>query len=130
MSAPVRLTGWRLAVTSLAFAAFVLQSFVVQTHIHITHEAAARLAAYVAAHAPERLAQQAGEGGHEKHPENDPANCPICQEILHCGQFVAPAAQVFLPPAMAVSTIAVVDKALPFIFALSHAWRGRAPPRI
>jgi hypothetical protein len=127
VSASSRPTGWRLAVVSVAFVAFVLQSFLVQTHIHFTPADTLRLADYAASHGinpghPER-------DGHDKYPANeDPANCPICQEILHSGQFVTPAAQVYLPPTVAVSTIAVVDVALPVLLALSHSWRGRAPP--
>ncbi len=131
VSASARPTGWRLAVASVVFVAFAFQSFVAQTHIHFAPDALARLAAYSASHAPKIAQGGAGQDRHDNHPDNDdPANCPICQEILHCGQFVAPAAQFILPPAMAVSTIAVVDKALPFVLALSHDWRGRAPPRI
>jgi hypothetical protein len=113
------LSGWRLALVYLALAAFALQTYVVQTHIHFAPAEAARLAGDA----------NAANGHHDKFPANDdPANCPICQEILHSGQFVTPAAQFLLPPSMAVSTIAVVDQALPHIFAPSHGWRGRAPP--
>lgn len=114
-----------MAVVSVAFVAFVIQSFLVQTHIHFTPEALARLAVH------NTHAVTDDPAHHDKYPANeDPANCPICQEILHSGQFVAPAAQVYLPPALAVSTIVIVDGALPFIVALSHSWRGRAPPRL
>jgi len=124
LSAP--LGGWRAAVTAFAFVAFALQSYIVQTHIHFSPDAELRLAGYVASH-DTKPAQQAPR---DKYPSNeDPANCPICQEILHSGHFVIPAAQVFLAPYLAVSTIVVVDTALPHIFALSHSWRGRAPPR-
>lgn len=110
------LTGWRLAVVCLALLTFAFQSYVVQTHIHF---------------APETLAHSQGANGHhDKFPANeDPANCPICQEILHSGQFVTPSAEFLLPPTFAVSTIALVDQALPHIFAPSHSWRGRAPPQ-
>jgi hypothetical protein len=111
--------GWRFALTMLALVSFAFQTYLFQTHIHFT---------------PETEAQFAGVGhvpGHDKYPPSqDPANCPICQEILHSGQFVSPAAQALLPPMVAVSTIALVDAALPFIVALSHDWRGRAPPSV
>ena len=95
--------------------AFALQSYVFQTHIHFAPQAA--------------LTDTTHGGHHDKFPANDdPANCPICQEILHSGQFITPAAQFLLPPTLAVSTIAVVDQALPHILAPSHSWRGRAPP--
>jgi hypothetical protein len=120
-----RFAGWRQALVLVALVAFALQGYVVQTHIHFTPAEIAKLS--TGTHAV-----KFGSGEHhDKFPANDdPANCPICQEILHNGQFVTPAAQVLLPPAQAVSTIAIVDTALPFVLAFSHSWRGRAPPRI
>ena len=111
------LTGWRLALVYVVLAAFAFQTYVVQTHIHFT---------------PAALAQLTGKSDshHDRWPANDdPANCPICQELLHSGQFVTPSAQFLLPPTLAVSTIALVDEALPFVFAPSHSWHGRAPPQ-
>ena len=103
-------------VVCVATLAFAFQSYVVQTHIHFAPETA-----IAGAHG--------ANGHHDKYPANDdPANCPICQEILHSGQFITPAVQFVLPPSLAVSTIAVVDQALPHIFTPSHSWRGRAPP--
>lgn len=108
------LSGWRLAVLYAAMLAFALQSYVFQTHIHFLPQAA--------------VAGTQG-GHHDKFPANDdPANCPLCQEILHSGHFITPAAQFLLPPTVAVSTILLVDKALPHVLAPSHSWRGRAPP--
>ena len=110
-------SGWRLVVIYAAMLAFALQSYVVQTHIHFAHETA--------------IADgHDANGHHDKLPDHDdPAHCPICQEILHSGQFITPAAQFLLPPTVAVSTIAAVDQALPHIFAPSHSWRGRGPPQ-
>lgn len=103
-------------VVYAALLAFAFQSYVVQTHIHF-----APATTLAGAHGT--------SGHHDKFPANDdPANCPICQEILHNGQFIAPAAQFLLPPTLAVSTITLVDEALPHITAPSHSWRGRAPP--
>ncbi len=111
-------TGWRKALVLLALVAFTLQTYVVQTHVHFAHDGA-------------QLAASSVKGSHTKTPaSDDPANCPICQEFLHAGQFITPAAQSLLPPTLAVSTIALVDTALPFIRAPSHGWRGRAPPTL
>lgn len=106
--------GWRLVIASLALLAFAFQSYVLQTHIHIAGDS--RPAAHGVHHGKAPLGE-------------DPSNCPICQEILHAGQFVAPTAQVFLPPFAAVSTILLVDATSPVVVALSHNWQGRAPPR-
>lgn len=110
--------GWRQALVLLLVSLFAVQTYVVQTHIHIGS---------AAGHAA-RLGQQ---DRHDPFPGNDdPANCPLCQEILHTGPFVTPSAIALLPPAFAISTIQLVDTALPHIFAPSHDWRGRAPPQI
>ena len=112
------LSGWRLGLVYVAMLAFAFQSYVVQTHIHFAPATAI-------------ADTQGASGHHDKYPANDdPANCPICQEILHSGQFITPAAQFLVPPSLAVSTIAVVDQALPHILAPSHGWRGRAPPHV
>ena len=120
-SAPT-LAGWRRALVFMVLTAFVLQSYIVQTHIHFAPADLALLAGDAAAkNAPQ----------HDRYPANDdPANCPICQEILHTGAFITPAAIALLPPTLAVSTIAIAARELPFIAAVSHDWRGRAPPRI
>ena len=119
--ASATLSGWRLVLVYTALLAFALQGYVFQTHIHFTPAEAARLVGDVDTNS--------ANGHHDKFPANDdPANCPICQEILHSGQFVTPAAQFLLPPSLAVSTIAVVDQVLPHVLAPSHSWRGRAPP--
>jgi hypothetical protein len=122
LQARATLSGWRLVLVYTALVAFALQGYVFQTHIHFTSSEAARLAGDVDTNS--------ANGHHDKFPANDdPANCPICQEILHSGQFVTPATQFLLPPSLAVSTITVVEQALPYILAPSHSWRGRAPPQ-
>ncbi len=116
---------WRQAFVFAMLLAFALQGYVVQTHIHFAPGAAALLDAVAASHGVKGAAQD----HHDKYPPaDDPANCPICQEILHSGQFVTPSAAALLPPSLAASTIAIVDVELPFVLALSHSWRGRAPP--
>ena len=110
------LSGWRLVVIYAAMLAFAFQGYVLQTHIHFAPATAI-------------ADTQGASGHHDKFPANDdPANCPICQEILHSGHFVTPAAAALLLPTLAVSTIALVDQPLPVVAAPSHSWRGRAPP--
>lgn len=114
-----RFSGWRLVVASVALVAFALQSYIVQTHIHFAPDVEARLAGVhgTASH------------HHDRYPANeDPANCPICQELLHSGTFVAPAPEIFLPPFVPVSAVVAAATALPIVIAPSHSWQGRAPP--
>src|SRR5271168_5531407 len=101
------LSGWRLGLVYVAMLAFAFQSYVVQTHIHFAPATAI-------------ADTQGASGHHDKFPANDdPANCPICQEILHSGQFITPSTAALLPPSLAASTIAIVDVELSFVFALS-----------
>jgi hypothetical protein len=103
-------------VTALALLAFLLQSLVIQTHIH---QPAPTLSVKAASlHLPAPL----------KAP--DPIDqCRFCQELVQAGAFVA-------PPATAVSAslilVAAIFAALPAFTGASaraFAWQSRAPPR-
>ena len=111
--------GARLAITLVALLAFALQTLVLQTHIH---------GAPLVGTAGVTLAVEKGQSPDKLPPANDPANCPICQELLHAGAFVAPTAATFQ-----VATIAtVIDFVFAQIFATTqtyaHGWKSRAPP--
>jgi hypothetical protein len=110
--------GARLAITLVALLAFALQTLVLQTHIH-----GVPLAGTVGVSLAVEKGQQPAP------PANDPANCPICQEMLHAGAFVAPGAAT-----LQIATLAsVIDFLFVEIFATaqtrSHGWKSRAPPR-
>lgn len=98
--------------------ALVAQGYTLQTHIHKQGFAATSIALDVG-----------GLPGHDRIPINDdPANCPTCQQILHASQFVAPA---WLSPLLLIVTVSSVDiatAAFPHYDAVSHSWRGRGPP--
>ncbi len=109
----------RLLVTFVAFLALALQGYVTQTHIHLAPDFAVGAGKAAAAHKQQP----------DRFPANeDPANCPICQEILHSGQFITPAAAALLLPSLAVSIIAIVTDVAVSVEAASHGWRSRAPP--
>lgn len=116
----------RRAAVLLAVLAMMLQNFVVQTHVHRPGENGiiSAISGDVAA-----KAEPAGKAPKDKFPINeDPANCPLCQEFQHNGAFVAPGAAVLaLPFYVRVSLIVFRQPALA-VRALSHAWHGRAPP--
>jgi hypothetical protein len=99
--------------------AFLLQSYATQAHIHFLSEVSAA-AKITAADTPVK----------KNTPSNDnPDNCPLCQQ-LYGGQYVAPNALVFFLPMVAISTIEIALGVAPHYDAVSHSWRGRAPPRI
>ncbi len=102
----------RLLVALLLMVTFSLQSYLTQTHIHF---------------APQ-LAQKQAPG---KLPaKDDPANCPICQEMIQAGHFVTPAAATLLLPSAQVSVIEIAAPVAVIAQAASHAWRSRAPPQV
>ena len=111
-----RQPAWRRFFVAFMLVALVAQGYLTQTHIH------GLLSDSVASqenHAP----------GHTKIPLNDdPARCPICQQIVHASQFVAPAWLTPFLLVLAISTIEIADIALPRFNAVSHSWRGRGPP--
>jgi hypothetical protein len=118
----------------LAFtlAAFAFRSFVLQTHVHFgtalqvaQNESPAALKS--PAQAVKQLAQNSTRQGKDS-PIDDPAKCPLCQEYLYAGNYIAPAGIAVLPPAQTVSTIALETRVLRPVWAISHSWQGRAPP--
>jgi hypothetical protein len=117
-----RETAWRLAISMFVMLAFSLQSYITQTHIHLKADTFSSYS---------KLSNETGKQNPlDKFPANgDPANCPICQEILHSGQFVTPTAAVLLLPTVAVSIIKIVADIPVAAQRPSHAWRSRAPPK-
>jgi len=112
--------------------AFLFQSFVAQTHIHISSAVSTTTIVGTdadSAPAKAKRDQRLPSRGHLP-ASDDPIKCPLCQAVGHAGQFVWPAAAVFLLPQIPAATI-------PPAIALgrttgpgSHNWQGRAPPRL
>ena len=113
----------RLAITLFALLAFTLQTYVTQTHIH----GIARVSTVTATLAFDKNAVQKQQPD-KFPPANDPANCPICQEILHTGYYVTPSVAVLPLPAVAVSIAPTVIDIMTIVAAHSHSWKSRAPP--
>jgi hypothetical protein len=114
----------RLFLTGLMLVTFLLQSYLTQTHIHFLREASAISAA---------LGEDGAAASNSQAPKkntpapDNPDTCPLCQ-LLYGGQYVAPNSLVFFLPMAAVSTIEIALGVLPHYDAVSHSWRGRAPP--
>jgi hypothetical protein len=125
----------RVVMGLLALLAVALQSFVVQTHIHMVQgsgsiqtisiiTAAKNIGAFSAPSSTPNAATL-----HDKYPINeDPSNCPLCQEIAHSGQFLQSAAALAALPASVSVHFIIFSEALPSFFAVSHSWQTRAPP--
>jgi len=107
----------RLLLVAMMLLAFLFQGYATQTHIHKQdgHSGAVTL--------------NTGKADHAKYPaNNDPLNCPLCQQINHAGQYTVPA---WLMPFLILDTVSVIEIAtlpMPHFDAVSHSWRGRGPP--
>jgi hypothetical protein len=113
-------------VTLLAFS---IQTYLTQTHIHVLSEGRTSFAQaqVIGGHAKSNLGGPADRK--DRYPANeDPANCPLCQELVHAGQFVTPAAAALLVPSLSLSVIELAAPDDPLVQAVTHIWRGRAPP--
>ena len=122
----------QVAFILLALVALSVQSFVVQAHIHRAAGIAATSLATVANGAtslPAALALGKTQTPRDKYPVNeDPSNCPLCQEFAHSGQFVHSASVLATLPFPVTVSFVVFREIAPALFASSHNWRGRAPP--
>jgi Protein of unknown function (DUF2946) len=111
----------RLLLTGFMLLAFLLQSYATQTHIHQREDIQAATSVKLDG------AAASAHGKPAPTPVN-PDNCPLCQ-MLYGGQHVAPDALIFFLPTMAVSIIEIAEAFTPHYDAVSHSWRGRAPPQ-
>jgi len=120
--APARfLTATRPLLSRLAMlfmlVAFAVQGLAVQTHIH-----GDPLTAF------DHVTHMSGPVTPASQDPYDPANCPLCQELLHAGLYVTPTASelviilkaVAFAPAFALLPHAATER--------QHDWQSRAPP--
>jgi hypothetical protein len=115
-----------LLVLWLMMLAFLAQSYVTQTHIHTSQDIFQQAAAKT-----DVAAAQVTRGQHDNQPANDdPANCPFCQELIHSGAYIAPAAIPLFLTSILVLRIEPVLKLQAHYDSVSHNWRGRGPPHI
>ena len=115
-----------LLVTLLAFST---QTYLTQTHIHWLSE---RQISVTQAHdhfVGRDFARGTPNDHKDGYPANeDPANCPLCQELIHAGQFVTPAAAALSLSFISISVIEVAVSSATLVRTVTHIWRGRAPP--
>jgi len=95
--------------------AFVLQSFVAQTHFH--------------AESPDSIVKIALSHGQGKTPaDNSARDCPLCQAVVHAGALLTPAPPLLVPPLSSATVLQfVVSRAVASLSA--HNWQSRAPPQ-
>jgi len=121
---------WRPAVTVLVAFTFLLQSLVIQTHIHgavVSRDAGISgvLAKISAAFEGEDAAKAPAK---QSPSTDDTLRCPICQAAQAAGAFLAPAALVLVVPWQNVSLVQIIVGERNHVRPPSHSWHGRAPP--
>jgi hypothetical protein len=133
---PFRFRAHHLLVAFFGLLAVTLQSFVVQTHIHVQQpavraQALGLITLAAAAVADSEVAAAEAGAPVDKYPINrDPANCPLCKELTHSGVYVTSASVLATLPFPATVNFIVFREIAPSLFAASHTWRGRAPPLV
>ena len=136
----------KLAVTHAFFilaalVALTIQILVVQPHIHIAAAIGATRSLTLVASGEEsargvvigvvRVAENATVPSPDKYPLNeDPSNCPLCQELVYSSHFVQSAAILAVLLFDAPVRSFAFDEPYTSSFAASHIWHGRAPPKV
>ncbi|HEY3778777.1 MAG TPA: hypothetical protein VGL35_12035 [Rhizomicrobium sp.] len=117
--AATRANGWQRLAIAFAMLAFAFQSYAIGSHVHPVPILADTLPGLHHTGAP-------------AHPSksDDPANCPLCQEMLLYGSYVIPTAISLAPPDIVPALEISVRPVFAAVTAASHSWQGRAPPRI
>lgn len=119
----------RLVLTLFIALTVLLQGYATQTHVHFLgdHDAGVITSSGGGAEVTKTSGSQKGE--HGKLPsKDDPANCPLCQQILVAGAFVSPSTVVLLLPTQLTFPAPVVPVVSNPFRSISHNWYGRAPP--
>jgi hypothetical protein len=108
----------RSVATFFGLLALAIQSLVIQTHVHVS---AAYTHQISSVHAPVNAT-------HDQYPANeDPTNCPLCQEMVIGGSFLVPVA-IPLPVPIVIDSEVASYKGMISVSVASHSWHGRAPP--
>ena len=113
----------RLATAVFVLVAFTSQAIVTQTHIHpgTRPGAAATLPGFDGHQAKKPLPAKLPFG-------DNPANCPICQGLLHAGSYVAPSLAALMSLTVVGFITAIHAEHVAIAQPHSHGWRSRAPP--
>jgi len=122
----------RFAFLVFALLAVAVQIFIIQTHTHrqmLTGLSTPTFAAAGEISSAGSIANEPGIPRGQLPSGDDSANCPLCQGFAHSGQFIHGGAVLAYIPAWISVQFIVFRDALPVLPAVSHSWRGRAPPQ-
>ena len=124
----------QLLMVFIGLVALALQSFVVQTHIHIPHASGSVQTVSLIALATGAVVDSDPSSGQTPAPRDkypiteDPSNCPLCQAFAYSGQFVHSVSFLATLPFPVTVRFVIFREIAPALFAASHNWRSRAPP--
>ncbi|MBO9581866.1 MAG: DUF2946 family protein [Sphingobium sp.] len=111
--------GARWFVLLAALMAFSWQSIVTHTHVH----------AHPGTHAAATIrTSDTAQLTDDQSPADQPANCPICQEIGHAGDYLLPTALAFEMPRAPDQRPIVIPTVAPSLRQGLRPWNSRAPP--
>jgi len=117
-------------VACFALLAFLLQGFALQTHIHQQIQPViAKLAPAADGQATLSAAKPLGQQPLKTHDPLDQSNCRLCQELVHAGSYVTPAALAFVAGLDWITAhipVPAPDSGTP---AQAFAWQSRGPPQ-
>jgi|SRR5450755_4491940 len=120
----------RGVITAFALLAFIVQSFATQTHIHIPGQS--ELAPVAQQATTQTIVTKAPPSLNREHspqlPTDDPAHCPLCQEFLLSGAYVAPVILAIPLPAQITTPAPLTAVRFVIAEAVSHGWNSRGPP--
>lgn len=100
---------------AVALLLLLVQTLVVPAHRHAAADPSAHAAGLTVA-AP------------VKHRPDQPADCPVCREVAHAGQYLTPGDVQLAPTAAATLTPNAAMLTKLGTIGRSHSWRSRAPP--
>ncbi len=116
-----RLDGRRL-IAALALVFFAFTNFAIQTHVHL-------LSAFRPDAAAASMRFERPPPPQNANPFDDPATCPLCQDIALAGHYTTPSAIALVLPALIALAVTAAVAMPDFVAAISHIWHGRAPPQ-
>ncbi len=118
--------GYR-ALVHVVLAAFIVQGFVTQGHMH--WGGAGQEFAAVASHAGAATTDATKAGSKQTPANRDHSNCPICHAASVAGAMFASAAPILRVPSLS-TLVPERDERSIVVERFTAAWRSRAPPSV
>jgi hypothetical protein len=112
----------------LGLLALMTQSLVVQTHVHYSAATGAKAGLVSIVDQLGVPVSTEGSAPAGKSGSSDESNCPLCQAFANSSQFTHSIALFSVPVLIGRAIYFAAHEAVLSFGAVSHSWRGRAPP--